>query len=254
MPAEVKILLEGYTGEDSNGIEKTQPTVSLVCDGNIIMVVDPGTLESQQILIEKLKDEGLQPHDINYVCITHSHIDHYRNVGMFPNAKVLEHFGIWDKNIVKDFKGDFSENIRVLETPGHDYTSITLLVSAEYGKVAICGDVFWRENEPKIDIYAQDLKQLEESRKLVLDMADFIIPGHGAMYKVISGSYAKTTLPVNILSTIKQKITKEELGVCRKCRKPFKKAEDKCACRPYLCYHDCECDDNCDLCNCSHKI
>ena len=258
MPAEVKILLEGYT-KSSSGTEKTQPTVSLVLDKNVVMVVDPGTMESQQVLIDRLKEEGLHPHDVNYVCITHSHIDHYKNVGMFPSAKVIEHYGIWDRNVVTDLPDDFTDNIKIYKTPGHDYTSITLLVATDDGNIAICGDVFWRENEPREDVYAQDLVKLEESRKLVLDMADFIIPGHGAMYRVLSGSYKtrlalKSILPVNIFSTIKEKIVKQELGVCRVCRKPFKRIEDKCACRPYLCYHDCECDENCDLCNCSHKI
>ena len=65
--AKVKILLEGYT-KNSSGTEKTQPTVSLVLDDGVTMVVDPGTMESQQVLIDRLKDEGIQPHDVNYVA------------------------------------------------------------------------------------------------------------------------------------------------------------------------------------------
>lgn len=265
MAAEVKVLLEGFTTLDSNsnaGNEKTQPTVSLVLDGDIIMVVDPGTLETRQILVEKIMQEGFETEDINYVCITHSHIDHYKNIGMFPDAKILEYFGIWDKNTVEDYKNDFTEDIRILKTPGHDNTSITLLVNTEQGKVAICGDVFWREDKPEIDPYALDLKKLEESRKLVLDAADFIIPGHGPMYKVDRNlnnakNNAKSILPVinpiSILSTIKRKLVSQELGVCRKCRRPFKKTEDKCACQLHLCYFCCECDMDCELCSCKHK-
>jgi len=50
MAAEVKILLPGYTNADSAadiGEEKTRATTTLVRDGEIIMVVDPGVLESQ---------------------------------------------------------------------------------------------------------------------------------------------------------------------------------------------------------------
>ena len=50
--------------------------------------------------------------------------------------------------------------------------------------VAVCGDVFWTENQPAIDPYATDLKELEKSRGLVLKNVDWIIPGHGPMYKV----------------------------------------------------------------------
>jgi len=191
--AEVKILIEGYTSADSvaegsvaegNAEEKTCPTITLVKDKDIIMVVDPGVLENQQILVGKLKEEGLAIDDIDIVCITHSHIDHYRNIGMFPKAKTLEYYGLWDKNMVDDWQEQFTDDIRIIKTPGHDYSSITFLVKTEKGIVAVCGDVFWKENSPKDDPYASDKKELEKSRKKVLEMADYIIPGHGEMYKV----------------------------------------------------------------------
>jgi glyoxylase-like metal-dependent hydrolase (beta-lactamase superfamily II) len=188
MQAEVKILVEGYTNADSKikgtEEEKTRPTVSLVKDGNIVMVVDPGVLESQQVLIDALQKEGLGVKDVNIVCITHSHIDHYRNIGMFPEAKTLEFFGLWSKNTTEDWQEQFSKNIKVLKTPGHDYTSITLFVTTKDGVIAVCGDVFWKENYPKKDVYASDLRKLEKSRELVLEMADWVVPGHGRMYKV----------------------------------------------------------------------
>ena len=54
---EVKILVEGYTNADNgeSSVEKTCPTITLIKDTNINMIVDPGVLESQQILIDKLK-------------------------------------------------------------------------------------------------------------------------------------------------------------------------------------------------------
>ncbi|MEK7166876.1 MAG: MBL fold metallo-hydrolase [Patescibacteria group bacterium] len=102
--AEVKILIEGYTTADTAeaGEEKTCPTITLIKDKDIVMVVDPGVLEDQKIIVNKLGGEGLTIDDINVVCITHSHIDHYRNIGMFPKAKILEYWGLWDKNTVKD--------------------------------------------------------------------------------------------------------------------------------------------------------
>jgi len=185
--AEIKVLIKGYTNEDSIGDdeqEKTCSTTTLIKDGDIIMIVDPGVLESQQILIDKLKEEGLSISDINIVCITHSHLDHYRNIGMFPEAKTLEYFGLWDKNTVDDWNEQFTDDIKILKTPGHDSTSITLLVKTEQGVVAVCGDVFWKENEPKDDPYASDKQELEKSRKRVLELADYIIPGHGDIFKV----------------------------------------------------------------------
>jgi glyoxylase-like metal-dependent hydrolase (beta-lactamase superfamily II) len=184
--AEVKVLVKGYTSEES-GEEKTCATVSLVKDKDIVMVVDPGVLESQQILIDALENEGLSIEDVNIVCITHSHLDHYRNVGMFPDAKVLEFYGLWDKNTVDDWEEQFSENIRIIKTPGHSKTAITLLVKTDKGVVAVCSDVFWKENfpeSPEQDEYADEPEKLKQSRKKVLELADWIVPGHDDMYEV----------------------------------------------------------------------
>jgi len=278
MTAEVKILIEGYTGVDNlNGQERTQPTISLVKDKDIVMIVDPGVLPSQKVLIEKLSKEGLSLEDINYVFITHSHLDHYRNVGMFANAKVIEYFGIWDKNKVKDRIENLTENIRILMTPGHDYTSLTLFANTKQGVIAICGDVFWQEDKPEVDLYAQDLTKLNQSRQMVLEVANFIIPGHGAMYKVkervfdtqeivkddikkISNnsfdkmkSASKISL-TNIFASIKDRLIVKRLGNCKKCGNAFRKTEDKCVCQVQFCFRCCECDLDCDLCNCKHKI
>jgi len=183
--AEVKILIEGYTSADSGG-EKTCATITLIKDGNNKIIVDPGVLENQKMLVDKLKEEGLLVDDINIVFITHSHIDHYRNIGMFSEAKTLEYFGLWDKNTVQDWPEQFSEDIKIIKTPGHNYDGLTFLVKTSDGIVAICGDVFWKKNFPEVedDIYATDKEKLKESRKKVLESADWVIPGHAGMYKI----------------------------------------------------------------------
>ncbi len=262
MSAKVKILIEGYTnaGEVKDiSKEKTQPTITLVRDGDLVIVVDPGILESQQMMVEALEKENLTVEDVNVVCITHSHLDHYRNIGMFPDAKTLEYFGLWEGILVQNWEEQFSKNIKVLHTPGHDYTGITLFVTTEKGVVAICGDVFWRDNYPESahdDAYASNSEKLEESREMVLKIADWIVPGHGPMYKNekseepddspstdFQGSASGVTP-----SNEKLKIT----VVCKKCGRAMKQRE-KCQCRPYLCFRCCECGLDCDLCNCSHK-
>lgn len=252
MSAKVKILVEGFTNADSvaeTGEEKTGPTITLVQDEGLVMVVDPGVLESQQVLVGALKKEGLDVKDVNMVCITHSHIDHYRNIGMFEKAKTLEFFGLWDKNTVNDWQEKFTSNIQILRTPGHDYTGITLLVTTKDGAIAICGDVFWKENypeNPKDDAYALDPEKLKESRQMILKMADWIIPGHAGIYKV------KKTNNENMAFDEPKK--EQELFIaCRKCHRLTSK-HDKCLCQPSLCYRCCECDLDCDLCRCKHRI
>lgn len=254
MPAEVKILIEGYTNADSvgeTGEEKTQPTISLVRDRDLVMVVDPGILESQQILVDALKKENLTVEDVNFVCITHSHIDHYRNIGMFPDAKVLEFFGVWEKDGVEDWQEQFSSNIQILCTPGHANTDITLFVTTGSGVVAICGDVFWKEDYPKNprdDAFASDPVKLAQSREMVLKMADWVIPGHGKMYKTKRGQMQAAEEETK---AVKRKDLKNILK-CRKCGRLLSK-KNKCLCRPWLCFKCCECGIDCDLCACSHE-
>jgi len=254
MPAEVKILLEGYTNADSVAElceEKTQPTVTLVRDGDLVMVVDPGVLENQQVLIDALERENLTVNDVNVICITHSHIDHYRNAGMFSRAKTLEYFGLWDKQTVDTWAEDFTSNVKILHTPGHDYTGITLLVNTENGIVAICGDIFWKENypqDPNDDAFASNPERLKESRHMILRMADWIVPGHGPMYKNDKEAVHSKEEALNKIEKIETKIA----VICKKCHRQMAQA-DKCQCRPYLCYHCCECGMDCYLCSCSHK-
>jgi glyoxylase-like metal-dependent hydrolase (beta-lactamase superfamily II) len=253
MSAKVKVLVEGYTNADlvgETGAEKSCPTITLIKDGDIVMVVDPGVLENQNILIDALAREGLGVKDVDVVCITHSHIDHYRNVGMFPDAKVLEFFGVWEKNTVSEWTERFSSNIQIVATPGHNDTDITLFVTTEEGVVAICGDVFWREDyptDPRDDMFASKPDQLKQSRKEVLKIADWIIPGHGPMFRA-----KPAVLPEEDNSLDADlKTPSKDAQFCKKCRRLLKKG-DKCLCRPWLCYRCCECGMDCDNCSCSH--
>lgn len=146
--AKVKVLIEGYTSGETGG--HSCSTVYLVKDGNLKIIVDPGTLPSQNLLIKKLKKESLKPENID----------------------------VWSK-----CDGNISKSIKLIKSPGHSDDSITLLVKTKKGVIAICGDVFWQEDFPKKDSLANDLKKLKKSRKKVLKLADYLIPGHGKMFK-----------------------------------------------------------------------
>jgi len=167
---------------------------------------------------------------------------------MFSNAKSIDYYGVWDKTTIVTWTENLTDNIRILHTPGHDYTSITIFVTTKDGIVAICGDVFWKENypqNPKDDVFASNIDRLKDSREMVLQMADWVIPGHGPMYKIDKTKGKGEN----------QEIKKENKVVifCKKCGKAMEQ-KDKCRCRPYLCYRCCQCGLDCDLCNCSHKI
>ncbi len=186
--AEVKILVKGWTNADSleNGEEENDAcTTSLIVDGDVVAIVDPGVAADQDVFKETLEKEGLGLDDITHVFLTHSHIDHFRNVGIFgASVPVVEYWGKWTGSKVEDRENDFSPNIKIIETPGHNRDGLTFLVSTDRGKVAVCGDVFWKKNFPKVDQYADDLDELKKSREKVIALADYIIPGHDDIYEV----------------------------------------------------------------------
>lgn len=165
---------------------------------------------------------------------------------------MLSFFGVWQGNTVEDTPDKLTENIKIIKTPGHDYTSLSLVVKTEQGIVAICGDVFWKENYPEIDPYAQNQHRLNYSRESILLLADFVIPGHGPMFTVKDRDLNKKS--EDFSPQIKKTELKEEVREkCSVCKRSFIKNEDKCPCQEWLCFRCCECGDDCWLCSCKHK-
>jgi len=193
--AEVKVLIKGYARE-IDGKEFASSTTTLIQDGKLNIVVDPGM--DRKALLAALKKEDLSLDQINYVILTHNHLDHSLLTGIFENAKIL------DDSDIYSFDGQIDEhegkipntNIEIIKTPGHDQFHCSVLVNTEeFGKVIIAGDVFWwaDDEEQKTDRksllehkdpYVKNKGELEKSRKKILELADYIIPGHAGMYKV----------------------------------------------------------------------
>jgi glyoxylase-like metal-dependent hydrolase (beta-lactamase superfamily II) len=192
--AEVKVLIKGYVREEGD-IEFVSSTTVLIQEKDINIIVDPGM--NRQLLLDSLKKENLTPNDINYVVLTHYHLDHSLLAGIFENAKVLDNSNIhtWDGKIEEHTGKIPGTDIELINTPGHDPFHCTVLVKTEKGIIAIAADVFWwaDEEEQKTDTenlinredpYVKNKEKLTESRKKVLELADYVIPGHGKMFKV----------------------------------------------------------------------
>jgi len=190
---EVKVLIEGYAKE-KNGVEVASSSTVLIEDNGLKIIVDPGV--NKELLINSLSKERLKLEDVDLIFLTHYHPDHILNIRLFPDKDVL------DGNII--YRGDkeieFSDNIpntnvKVIETPGHAHEHACLLVETEKGKIIIAGDLWWWSDDEKQktdykslmshkDPYVKNEEKLKESRKKILKLADYIIPGHGKMFKV----------------------------------------------------------------------
>jgi glyoxylase-like metal-dependent hydrolase (beta-lactamase superfamily II) len=114
--------------------------------------------------------------------------------GFFTKAKVLNYNEIFD--VDKQFMHENripGTNLEILQTPGHSKDSCCLIVKMDKGTYVVAGDNFWwmKNEEERVDVnkpdqaHKGDMEKLIESRKKILKIADWIIPGHGKPFKVI---------------------------------------------------------------------
>lgn len=191
--AKVKVLIEGYAKKTKTGWIASS-TTTLVQEKGLNIIVDPG--KNRKLLLEKLSQEGLKPEDIDYVLMTHFHPDHNYLLAIFSEAKALDDELIYDSDGEYEHGGKVpGTGLRIMQTPGHEKFHGSLVVPTEKGAIVIAGDVFWWADEEKQDIpsvealmkhkdpFVKDEKALGKSRRKVLKIADWIIPGHGKMFK-----------------------------------------------------------------------
>ncbi len=63
-------------------------TVTLILDGDAVIVVDPGMVASREALLAALAAHGPQAGDVTDVVFSHHHPDHTVNAALFPAARI----------------------------------------------------------------------------------------------------------------------------------------------------------------------
>jgi glyoxylase-like metal-dependent hydrolase (beta-lactamase superfamily II) len=181
MAATHHLLHAGYARDDG-----VSSSVSLVLDGGAKIVVDPGMVADRGLILDPLRPLGVEPEQVTHVVITHHHPDHTVNIGLFPNAEVVDFWARYRGDQWLDHEGEgyrVSQHCRLVLTPGHTPQDTTLLVETDGGIVA-CTHAWWRtDRTPQIDPLADDHAALDASRRRILDVADLIVPGHGAPFR-----------------------------------------------------------------------
>jgi glyoxylase-like metal-dependent hydrolase (beta-lactamase superfamily II) len=177
--ARVDILLPGSTGPS------VVSTCTLVREGDISIVVDPGLAPSQAAILEPLAGLGLAADAVTDVVVSHHHPDHTLNVALFPSARVHDHWAIYDftgRWDSLDSEGrELSPSVRLIRTPGHSAEDISTVVGTPDG-VVVLTHLWWTDAMPIEDPYAPDPALLHASRARVLEIADRIVPAHGEMF------------------------------------------------------------------------
>jgi glyoxylase-like metal-dependent hydrolase (beta-lactamase superfamily II) len=114
------VLMDGYArdeGEDS----RVGSTASLIRDGEVTVVVDPGLAPSRSAILDPMAALGVRAEDVTDVVISHHHPDHTVNVALFPNARLHDHWAwyrddLWVSREAEGFA--LSPDVTLLETPG----------------------------------------------------------------------------------------------------------------------------------------
>ncbi|MEM9354263.1 MAG: MBL fold metallo-hydrolase [Planctomycetota bacterium] len=190
----VHILAEGYVqpiegkefvpGKTDSGERKVAGTITLVKAEGAVIVADPGMIDSRGRIEAGLRSQGVSPDAVTHVFVSHHHPDHTVNAGMFPKAKVVDFWGEYENDVWRDHgdRYELASGVYVLQTPGHTKQDASLVVETEEG-VVVLTHLWWDENmQPAVDPLAEAPKELDQHRLKVLEIADWIIPGHGKKF------------------------------------------------------------------------
>ena len=177
--ARIDVLLEG-------SLEPTvRSTCTLVRDGELVAVIDPGLAPSQAAILDPLSALGVAAEDVTAVILSHHHPDHTINAALFPAAAVHDHWAVYrgDDWESRECEGaEVSASVRLIRTPGHSAEDLSTLIGTPDG-IAVATHLWWTADGPADDPYAPDRELLRRSRGRVLGLADLIIPGHGAPFR-----------------------------------------------------------------------
>ena len=182
--ARVHVLHEGYIREADDG-EHVGGTVTLIIDGDAVVIVDPGMVSSRDALLGALAGQGVSPGSVTDVVFSHHHPDHTVNAALFPGARIHDHWAVYDGDlwISRDAEGaELSPSIRLMATPGHTDQDISTVAATPDG-VYVCTHAWWGADGPAEDPFSSDQAGLSASRQRILDIATVIIPGHGPSFR-----------------------------------------------------------------------
>ena len=188
----IKVLFEGrhdnHYLEDGNGYDifPLYSSSTLIL-GKKKILVDTGDISSVDKLLDSLKKEGLTPDEIDFLVLTHFHLDHCSNVYLFKNSEIVTcsavRFPSGKARILKNFPSGYVAGVEIMKTPGHTLDSISVIAGD-----AICAGDAVRENHirnKRIPKYRSGEMYLGSLKKIFnLSKIKKIIPGHG---KVIEG-------------------------------------------------------------------
>ncbi|CAB3987822.1 Hypothetical predicted protein [Paramuricea clavata] len=193
-PYEIIPLIEGYSENQGPGKQRATGSSTLVKGPNNVIVDTGNPSEKEKLLSALDKKGGMLPISIDYVVCTHGHSNHVGNLNLFSDATFIMSYyvSMKDEYTVYPFKDGLSykidDEVEVIPTPGHTNSDVSVIVkNTRYGVVAITGDLFEKEEDLERDDlwkqFSENPKKQMSNREMILGKADFIVPGHGKIFR-----------------------------------------------------------------------
>lgn len=199
MTPEVHLLLQGEHDHDtpccagmSMVIEPLTSSVTLI-RGESITLVDAGSPPYADRLLHNLREQGLSPGDVEYLLLTHLHLDHTQNSVLFRNAKIISEPNV---QLVGMSRCEvFEQPIEhpdwtIFSTNGHMPMHFSVFVDGtwrgEKQNIVVAGDAV-RKDLVVSGYYNSDRAKPGErdSARRIFERAEVILPGH---FEPIEGS------------------------------------------------------------------
>lgn len=93
--ADIIDYAHGISAIDSRHLRPRLNAIHLIVEGARAAIVDTATHHAVPLVLEALGEKGLRPQDVDYVVLTHVHLDHAGGAGALmrrlPNAKLAVH-------------------------------------------------------------------------------------------------------------------------------------------------------------------
>lgn len=202
---QVHVILEGSLRRDDRGtILDAHSSVTLVVAGEYRILVDTGAPGDENVIVSGLSGLGICVDGITHVINTHAHHDHvgcdmvFRKATAFLHPEEVRTLGeYWDAGDLATHihpltvPCDIAPGVKVMHTPGHTRGSISVIITGccgMYSGTVVCaGDALpTRDNfvfrlPPGINY---DRQLALRSMDSIIAVADWIIPGHDAPFRV----------------------------------------------------------------------
>jgi hydroxyacylglutathione hydrolase len=176
---------------------------SVFIDGRVPLLIDPGHRQRVDLVLNRMKQDGIEPARIKAIICTHGHPDHFEGTLAFKDAPIKIGLSLQEHRYVEetgrplyarrgmempDYRVDFylkegelvlgKVELQVLLTPGHTPGGLSLYWPRH--KILISGDMVFQRSIGRVDLPGGDVKAMKESvEKLSRLPVDLLIPGHG---------------------------------------------------------------------------